>query len=619
MNTRVVGGPVTERRPAPEEAVTRPPAPGLPALLQIAICAGAVAALGEFGILGFERARGRLIGFGIPALWMKPLAEMLLFAGLTLALWAVGRFARRVSFRAYVVLWGALGAYSVQLAYHLRLHPAAALLIAVAVGVQLARLTAARVDRWAAIARVGAPLAALVVALTAGITIWQPWLPAKARGVPPPRAPNVLFIVLDAVRAQSLGLYGYDRPTTPFLDRFAREGVRVDLAIAPAPWTAPSHASFFTGEVANKACPGRRRPCTPGLPTIAGFLAANGYRTGAFVGNWEVASAERGFGRGFEVYQDQPVSVSALARHSAIVATVAWQPGLRSVLGAWQTLGRHVGSDVVEECVRWVAGHRAEPYFAFVNLYDAHDPYLPGEPFAARFERGRARDPWMVRRVVAGRHGTGNRRAVEGERDAYDGTIAEVDSFVERLIGELRDRGALDNTLVIVTSDHGEEFDEQGRIGHGWSLAPALLRVPLVVVWPGHVPRGVVAPGPVSLSDLPTTISDLVGLGARAPFPGRSFASAWNPGVGPGRDRPVVAEVERQQAVAIGTRLFVRHRGGQEQLFDLVADPLGLRDLAERYGPERSAYREALDRFLGPVEPPAAEQEPPGAGPDSDR
>ncbi|HEX7025403.1 MAG TPA: sulfatase, partial [Gemmatimonadales bacterium] len=301
---------------------------------------------------------------------------------------------------------------------------------------------------------------------------------------PPADRPNVLLIILDTVRAMELGVYGMKPTTTEYLDGFARLGVTFDQAFSPAPWTAPSHASMFTGRRVDQLSIDWMVRLDGTWPTLAEVLGRAGYATAGIVANTEYASAETGLARGFDHYEDYPLSP---------VEALRWTGLGRALTGGWKAW-RHLPAQnrperidagrITERFLRWVDRRPPKPFFAFLNFFDAHDPYFPPEPYWSRFVSGEPRIPRAVT------PGTWSFPAVAVGRRAYQGAIAYLDVEIAALFDSLRARRIFDRTLVIVAGDHGEEFFEHGLMGHGNSLYAPSVRVPLIVVWPGRVPAG---------------------------------------------------------------------------------------------------------------------------------
>jgi len=277
------------------------------------------------------------------------------------------------------------------------------------------------------------------------------------RRQPRPARPHVVLISIDTLRADHMSLYGYRRETTPFLDQFAKHAFVFERAFSTAPWTAPAHASMFTGLYPEQHRTGRDDPYDP-LPedvdTLAGILRDAGYRTFGFTAGG-VMAPESGLGRGFDRYDSYA------------------RTRLRSYFPA-----------IFEEVER----HASEPIFLFVHTYDVHGPYIQpriNRSFVADAEDPRVSDEEWSRIRTPGPHDYQRFERFEGLQDvvaAYDSGIRYVDGEIELLFAPLRAAGVLDEALVIITSDHGEALYDRGLyIGHTITLHDELLHVPLVV------------------------------------------------------------------------------------------------------------------------------------------
>ena len=484
-----------------------------------------------------------------------------------------------------------LSAYSVLL-LATTLYDSARLIVAAGLAVRLGTLAAQhepRVRRW--LAPVLATLALACLALGGGYNILISVRERRALAALPaarPGEPNILFLIWDTVRAPELELYGYPRPTTPNLDRLARRGVAFDYAISTAPWTLPSHAGMFTGLYPHQLSAGWTRPLDDRHPTIAEVLAAHGYVTAGFVANTFYTSRETGLARGMAHFEDFGFTPGNFLMSTALGRMLANDRPLREAMGNVQLPGRKTADRIDGDFLRWLgrrpAGH---PFFAFLNYYDAHSPYLPPAPYDTLFQAHRQdRKPliWMGWLMTPAQ--------VRAERDAYDASIAYLDSRLGTLVDSLRARGLLDNTIVVLAADHGEEFGEHGVFTHGNSLYIPSLHVPLVIVGPGVSPARRV-PHMVSLRDIPATLLDLAGI-RRSPFPGASLARFWREGPAErGPAVPLVAEVGKasnvpgRYPVAVGDMHSVFTDGfhliidgnGREELYDLRQDPGEKHDL----------------------------------------
>ncbi len=297
---------------------------------------------------------------------------------------------------------------------------------------------------------------------------------------------NVVVISIDTLRADHVGAYGYPRPTTPWLDRFASRSVVFERAISQSAWTRPAHASMFTGLYPVEhgivtVHPPRR--LSPEIPTLASVLSQAGYRTAAFVGGGNL-SAEFGFAAGFETYRS---------------------PGRRF-------------SETVPAALAWIDENAARPFFLFVHGLDAHRPYRADA--ADRLALGLPAEP--ERNFAQACHGRPD-APVQPLVDQYDAAVHQADRFLGLLLEALDSDRLRDRTLVIVTSDHGEEFREHGGCFHIRSLHREIVEVPLMIRLPGVPPRRVPGVVPASVALAPTVL-ELV-LGDRRALPGPSIAS----------------------------------------------------------------------------------------------
>jgi arylsulfatase A-like enzyme len=394
--------------------------------------------------------------------------------------------------------------------------------------------------------------------------------------------------------------------------------VRYDLALAPAPWTYPSHSCFFTGQWPRKLNSNWNDFLDAPDPTLAEYLARRGYQTAGLVANTECCSYETGLDRGFTHFEDY-----ALAPRSFLGRTVPGNWILENIVrrGDFHDLkwiqNQSRNARGLDDAFRdWLRRRRRDrPFFAFLNYYDAHVPYMPPAGYVARFgiRPHPPRDYQFLFDYLKTRMVRLRIRDVAMARDCYDSCIAFLDEQLGRLLDDLQGQGLLDNTLVIITADHGEAFGDHRNLGHGESLYLDEIGVPLVILSPG-APAGRVVTDPVSLRDLPATVVDQLGLEAGSPFPGRSLAAFW--GLAPGQSPPEVTPALSEQAstvafqphaesgpspgfqfslVALG-RHYIRDGAGAEYLYDLVTDGIERDNLAKTAGGSQviGLYRKML-------------------------
>jgi arylsulfatase A-like enzyme len=567
-----------------------PPKPTLPVLL-LAIWFGLLTCFAELAILAFQKfALDRLRVLSTESAALLPFAYVGFFAlvGISLQLLRLAR-PRLCSMRGQVIVFATLSAWSLVLLFP-RLHPAAGFVLALGVAIEVARRTQTRLTPFRALVlRSILPLAvaaALLSAITGSSASVRERRASARLGAAPSDAPNVLFLILDTVRSMSMSLYGYHRPTTPNLQRIARDGATFERAIATAPWTLPSHASMFTGRFAFELRSGFNLPIRDDYPTLAEVLGREGYATAAFVANVYYASREFKLDRGFARYEDRPLSAGQLVLSFSFGRWLSNRQAVRAFVGYSDMLNRKPASRINHDFLGWLSRQdRERPFFAFLNYYDAHEPYLPPAPFDKRFAYPGKRETYWFDTDRAERHKNQSRAAsaVRPQLGAYDGAIAYLDEQIGDLFDELDHRGLLENTLVVITSDHGEEFAEHGEYGHIQNLYTSTIQVPLIITWRGHVPTGVIVREPVSLRDLPATVMSLIGRAGAFEFPGVALSGYWQDGAAKGPRSVVLSEItgfSRRKSIIEGKFHYIRDGDLGDELYDLDADPLERNNLA---------------------------------------
>lgn len=527
-------------------------------------------------------------------IWAVPLAHLLLFGilGLLLALvWT--RWRGEALFRVVLVGLVAVGVFAVLLNYH-GLHLIARTLLSVGIAVQLGGFLSRHPRGFRQFLRAVTLPAIGLVAITpfafrAKDSVSERRTLAKLDKAKA-NAPNVLFVVMDVVRAADMSLYGYTRQTTPNLDRFAEQSVVFDNAFSTAPWTLPSHASMFTGHYPHEMSADFERPLDDTYPTLAERLRDNGYVTAGFVANYFYGMPEYGLNRGFIHYESRRMNVGSVMNTSAFGSLLLSR--FNHLTRFYYRPERRRASEFNERLLRWLPRSPTRPFFVFVNYIDAHLPYFPPPPYDLKFAR--TEPPTRYNRI--GQHNTDSE--LRGLHDVYDGVIAYEDAQLAALLQELRKRGQLSNTVVIVTSDHGEEFAEHGWVSHGNGLYLPALHVPLLVSYPGRIPAGTRVTDQITLRDLPATAVDLAGLRAEVHFPGRSLAIYWDSTQQrvQGPVSPLLSEINPRKAepswyanakgkmhsIISGRYHYILNGDKREELYDIVADPWEKTDLAKR-------------------------------------
>lgn len=344
-------------------------------------------------------------------------------------------------------------------------------------------------------------------------------------------SPNVVLISLDTLRADRLGCYGGRSNASPTLDRLAAGGTLFETAIAPAPWTLPSHLTMLSGVYACvhglvTGSPIQRLPAD--LPTLPQLLHRRGYATAAFTeGGYLLPDV---FKPGFDVFSSQSAAERAVER-------------------------------TVSAAQRWLALNARAPFLLFVHTYQLHAPYQSPPPHRGMFARP----------GVAG---------TEAQLDAYDAALHYADATLAPLLAALTELRIEDRTIVIVTSDHGEAFNEHGTVQHGNAMYDEVLRVPFIWRAPGLVAVGRRVDTLVGLIDVVPTLFDLLGIPASPLVQGRSLTAFLRPDAGPPAravDRVLFAENSWEEPYALVARSQTWKAffdaDGSSRVYALATDP----------------------------------------------
>ncbi|MEN8160010.1 MAG: sulfatase [Myxococcota bacterium] len=395
---------------------------------------------------------------------------------------------------------------------------------------------------------------------------------------------NLILISLDTLRADHLGCYGRDRNTSPAIDALAAAGVRFADASATSPWTLPSHASMLTGLYPSSHGVRQRSHRLPEeRVTLAESLAEHGYQTFAVVNSLS-------FGRRFAVLQGfGPEAVT-------YIPEILETGGGRLIVNS--------APRIVEKAYERLDARDAQrPFFLFLHFYDAHSDYTPQRSYRTRLvgdydgEVTGSTDQ-LLRIQEAGK--TLSDADVRFLRELYDAEIRELDDVLAGFFASLEARGRLQDTLIVLTSDHGEEFQEHGGLLHGDTQYQEVLAVPLILRGPG-IPRGRVVTEPVSLVDVVPTVLAVLGVPGAGAFDGIDLSPSWADSPEPLPRRLLFSDASHLVGKGHGGRGYPRRmvRDGDEklctdrstgdaELYDLSRDPGETDDLARRR-PERVA------------------------------
>jgi arylsulfatase A-like enzyme len=354
--------------------------------------------------------------------------------------------------------------------------------------------------------------------------------------------PNILLVVLDATRADACSCYGAQRLTTPSLDMLAATGTLYEQAISAAPWTLPAFASLFTGFFPNQLNIYERRRLAAGVPTLASVLSEDGYTTfGVTANSWmgDDFGLQRGFAQFHKMWQlfQNSQDLNELSVLSKAPESVS---RFRSLLSQWRVgnplanlinsaynrawaYRRDQGSQLVHRVLSWVRT-QSSPWFAFVHFMEPHLEYKPPRSLRNRFVQCQAQARQLIQQDqmrMAWRHIAGVERLSDEElatwRDLYFAEVARADAELGKLLVMLDELGQLEQTVVIVTADHGESLGEHGLLSHQYGVYDHLIRVPLVIRYRPGFPAGARIPNQVQTLDLFASILRIAGMDSQHP------------------------------------------------------------------------------------------------------
>ncbi len=406
----------------------------------------------------------------------------------------------------------------------------------------------------------------LVVAVVASASSTEPapFAAESSRRIVAPDY-NVVLISIDSLRADHLGAYGYARATSPTIDALADRGVLFRNASSTTAWTLPGHMSILTGRsLLGHGVVADERQLADDVPTLAKSLKGAGYATGAIV-SAPYVEARYGFGQGFDEYDDKTI---AFATHGESYKEVT-APLLQDTAAAW--LERQAGGK----------------FFLFLHYWDVHYDYAPGPPYDTLF------DPHYDGSIDGTNfyfnpavHPHMDRADLAHVLALYDGEIRLVDDHLAKLRGVLERLGVAEKTILVITSDHGEEFFEHGRKGHHRTLHDEILRVPLVMYVPRTTPRRPEVAMESSIVDIMPTVLGLVGVELPAGLDGADLSAVafgdrneW--------DRSTIAELYRAESLNVqvslrrkGKKLIHHFNDRQVEAYDVATDPGELQRLS---------------------------------------
>jgi arylsulfatase A-like enzyme len=463
--------------------------------------------------------------------------------------------------------------------------------------------------------------------------------------------PNIILITMDTVRADHLSCYGYQRLTTPNVDQLAREGVLYKNAYSTTSWTLPSHASIFTGmypskhgahynpkfiNIAASYTDEKKQGCTllelinqsisklsEEKVTLAKILSEKGYRTAGIIGG-PFTSSVFGLAQGFDYYNENFYNVEQDAGFYLVYQAIELIFPLKDVIVqyGYSSLKR-LGSQLNEVAFEWLNENYKQPFFLFINYFDAHGPYLAPPPYDKYFQKIpkniilRHSSPLDLSYTNAGyrlmnKVISGNYHLTPQEKNLlisqYDDEIRYLDHCLGLLFERLKALKVYDNTLLIVVSDHGEAFGEHDVLTHGRTLYEELLRIPMIIKYPAtHPQRGIIEKR-VSLVDIFPTILAFLDFPIPAGIDGEIL---------PHSNHPIIAEWHMQwfdpdkykrdlKAIYQGKEKFIWASNSLHEFYDLEQDPGETINLFKNSPQRAQRMEQSLKQWLSSFKPLAA-------------
>jgi len=438
--------------------------------------------------------------------------------------------------------------------------------------------------------------------------------------------PNVVLVTFDTTRADHMSLCGYKYPTTPNLVKLAEDARLFPNASTVDSWTLPAHAALFTGKFPREngchAAPSTKNksmevvelygiPLAPSQKTIASILSSLGYNTAGFAGNYAWVSRQFGLDQGFSYFSDTPRFMT-FTRTGALPFKIGIEIADRIMGRNGKFIQTYWSArSLTTAAQKWVHKSKSSPFFLFMNYMDPHEAYAPPPPFdhidGPDIEINRMvahHDEWEAIYDKFINTGKGlDPKLLAQAINQYDGEIAYTDHWLGKLIETLKAEGVYDETLIIVTCDHGEFFGEHGFLDHGTSIYEEGVRVPILVKYPRQAHAGEVAPSRVSIIDAFGTIADELRIKPQDvtaqpldrvthPIILEQYPDGKNiKRYGKRFDRHIIATYDGQWK-------YTRNSDGHNELYDLAADPGEMTNLVEERPEVVAKFNAGIDDWL---------------------
>ena len=380
---------------------------------------------------------------------------------------------------------------------------------------------------------------------------------------------NIILISIDTLRADHLGCYGYKKNTSPHIDKFSEESVLFKQTIAHAPTTLPSHASIFTSLIPSHHG-SFHTPLSEDMLTMAEILKLQGYQTVSFNDGGYV-SAKFGFDQGFDLYDSFAKAPKGTFKNR------------------------------VNKAIKWIKENHPDKFFLFLHTYEVHHPYTPKEEYLTLFEDDYSGNLPSDISVDLLKDINEKKLIIDKEDkshiiNTYDAEIRSMDQSFSELLNFLRENNLYDSTLIIFTSDHGEEFGEHGLMGwHGVTLFDEVLHIPLIIKFPNSAFSKTVVDQQVRSIDILPTLLNVLDIKTGKIFEGTSLLRLIK---GKKEMLYAVSEIGRRKKSIRTESLKYYKTPSSEMLFDLIKDPLEQTDISEDYLDTTKRLKNALESFL---------------------
>jgi arylsulfatase A-like enzyme len=443
------------------------------------------------------------------------------------------------------------------------------------------------------------------------------------------KRPNILLIVMDSVRSSNLSCYGYHRPTTPNIDAFARQGTLFENTVSEGCWTLPVHTSLFTGLYAlNHGVTISKSALPENHPTLAHRLREAGYQTCCLTSNAYI-SPNTGLTNGFDTVEEvwritsprgiKRTKMSQLKMQlrklgligAPLIVALRLLSRLRRILKGQKTKSDKGAALTNQLAEKWLANRSADkPFFLFINYMECHEKYEPTAPYDRKF-MPQQYSKWRVSQVSPDKKhvlkGSEKRKKedVEIMTALYDGELNYLDQKISELLAALNSNSLLDDTVVVITSDHGDSLGEHNELGHRMVLYEQLVHVPLIVRYPKIFKSGDRVPNLVQLADLFPTLLELGGVTSQKEK-SNGFLSLCNL-ENLGRREFVVAENTAPKSLSSMEMKAIRNErykliwksNDELELYDLLHDPLEEKNLIREQPAEAERLRQYLEKWKG--------------------